>query len=79
MFIRIDYVATSQQRVGMRVMQGGHDVPNEKLVARFGRTPANQKRAIQSLPIVIVFDTMDLAQPYRLEAIYRHGARIGTG
>ena len=32
-FIRIDSPDTSKQRVAMRVMQGGHDVPDEKLEA----------------------------------------------
>jgi hypothetical protein len=38
----------------MRVMQGGHDVPDEKLEARFQRTLANLERAIKALPVVII-------------------------
>jgi len=74
-FIRIDSSEISQQRVSMRVMQGGHDVANEKLEARFERTLANLDRAIQSLPVVLIFDNSDLRDPYRLEAVYRHGKR----
>jgi predicted ABC-type ATPase len=59
----------------VRVSQGGHDVPDEKLQQRFERTLANLDRAIQSLPLVIVFDNSDLANPYRLEAVYQDGAR----
>jgi len=73
-FIRIDSSDTSKQRVSMRAMQGGHDVPDEKLESRFDRTSANLELA---LPIVIVFDNTDLARPYRLEAVYRAGKRIG--
>ena len=77
MFIRIDSPDTSRQRVAMRVLQGGHDVPDEKLEARFHRTLANLERAIKKLPLVVVFDNTDLARPFRLEAVYQGGERIG--
>lgn len=76
-FIRIDSTETSKQRVAMRVMQGGHDVPDDKLETRFNRTLANLDRAISTLPVVVVFDNTDLAHPFRLEAVYRRGRRIG--
>jgi predicted ABC-type ATPase len=76
-FIRIDSPETSKQRVAMRVLQGGHDVPDEKLEGRFHRTLANLQRAIQALPVVVIFDNTDLSRPYRLEAIYVRGQRVG--
>lgn len=76
-FIRIDSPQTSKQRVAMRVMQGGHDVPDEKIEARFQRTLANLERAINALPVVIIFDNTNLARPFRLEAVYEQGRRIG--
>jgi predicted ABC-type ATPase len=76
-FIRIDSPETSKQRVAMRVMQGGHDVPDEKIEARFQRTLANLERAIKALPVVIIFDNTNLARPFRLEAVYEQGRRIG--
>jgi len=75
-FIRIDSPETSKQRVSMRVMQGGHDVSDEKLESRFARTIANLDRAIQSLPVVIVFDNSDLARPDQLESIYLDGGCV---
>ncbi len=75
-FLRIDSPETSKQRVAMRVMQGGHDVPDEMLEHRFQRTLANLERAINALPVVIIFDNTDLARPFRLEAVYKHGRRI---
>lgn len=75
-FIQIDSAETSKQRVAMRVMQGGHQVPDEKLEARFERTLENLERAIDSLPLVVVFDNSDLAHPYRLEAVYRDGEQV---
>jgi len=50
----------SEQRVSMRVSQGGHDVPADKLAARFPRTLANLATAIRELPCVLVFDNSDL-------------------
>lgn len=75
-FIRIGDVATSIQRVSMRASQGGHDVPNEKLEARFARTQANLARAIQRLPHVLVFDNSDLSHPYRLVERYQNGELV---
>jgi predicted ABC-type ATPase len=76
-FIRIADVATSIERVSMRASQGGHDVPDEKLEARFARTQANLKRAIERLPHVLIFDNSDLGRPYQLVERYRHGRRVG--
>ena len=75
-FIRVDSPETSKQRVAMRVMQGGHDVPDEKLEARFQRTLANLERAIKVLPVVIIFNNTDLARPFQLEAVYEKARRI---
>lgn len=75
-FIRLDSPETSIERVSMRVAQGGHDVPNDKLETRFTRTLANLDLAIRSLPLVILFDNSDLSSPYRLEAIYQTGNRV---
>ena len=72
-FIHIEDAAESSRRVAMRVCQGGHDVPDDKLRARFERTLANLQRAIERLPHVIVFSNQDLSDPYRLIAIYQDG------
>ena len=66
----------SEQRVAMRVSQGGHDVPTEKLVQRFPRILANLKAALQELPHVWVFDNNDLRTPYRLAAIFESGRLV---
>lgn len=73
LFIRIASADESMRRVAMRVCQGGHDVPDEKLRARFDRTLANLHRAIQKLPHVIVYSNEDLCSPYRLVAYYENG------
>lgn len=72
-YIGLETPAVSDERVAMRVMQGGHDVPVEKLVARFPRTLANLARAIRELPLVFVYDNSDLSAPFRLIAEYQNG------
>jgi predicted ABC-type ATPase len=65
----------SEERVAMRVSQGGHDVPSDKLTARFPRTMMNLKQALRELPCVLVFDNDDLRTPYQLAAIFKDGRR----
>lgn len=72
-FIGLEDAGLSEERVAMRVSQGGHDVPNEKLKARFPRTLANLKAAIAALPLVYVFDNSDLGRPFRKVAVFRNG------
>jgi predicted ABC-type ATPase len=63
----------SAERVAMRVSQGGHDVPDEKLQSRFFRTLANLRAAIARLPHVLVYDNSDLNVPCRLVVVFEHG------
>ncbi len=64
-FIAIRDSHLSEQRVSMRVSQGGHDVPSEKLHARYARTLKNLQRAIDRLPLIHIYDNTDLSTPYR--------------
>lgn len=75
-FIHISSVDESIMRVAMRACQDGHDVPDEKLRARFDRTQANLQRAVQRLPHVIVFSNEDLSNPYQLVAQYANGQKL---
>lgn len=75
-FIRLNDVDKSIERVAIRVAQGGHDVPDEKLRARFERTQVNLQRAIDRLPHVVIYDNSDLNNPYQLAEIYERGNRV---
>jgi predicted ABC-type ATPase len=75
-FIGISGPEVSDERVSMRVSQGGHDVPSEKLVSRFPRTLANLRQAIRELPYVLVFDNDDLRTPYRQVALFENGRPV---
>ena len=77
-FIGLDSAETSEQRVAMRVLQGGHDVPTEKLAARFDRTLENLHRAIRELPFVHIFDNSDLGHPFRKVAEFKNGKAVSV-
>lgn len=72
-FIGISGPETSEERVAMRVTQGGHDVPTLKLKTRYPRTLSNLKAALRELPYVWVFDNDDLRTPFRLAAVFEDG------
>ena len=79
-FVAIRDAETSINRVGMRVSQGGHDVPIAKLQARHARTLANLKRAIRQLPQVRIYDNSDLSKPYEHVATFVSGQpQFGLG
>jgi predicted ABC-type ATPase len=75
-FIGISGPDISEERVAMRVSQGGHDVPSEKLTARYPRTLTNLKAAIRELGCVLVFDNDDLRHPFRQIAAFENGRQI---
>lgn len=65
-----------EERVAMRVSQGGHDVPTVKLLERFPRTLANLRAAIRELGCVAIFDNSDLLHPFRHVASFANGRRV---
>jgi predicted ABC-type ATPase len=75
-FIGISGPEISDDRVTMRVLQGGHDVPADKIRERYPRVMSNLKRALAELSNIRVYDNGDLQRPYRLVAIKENGQRI---
>jgi len=75
-FIGISGPEVSEERVAMRVSQGGHDVPLEKLIARYPRTMTNLQIAIRELPHVIIFDNDDMRIPFRQVAVFQNGQLV---
>lgn len=80
-YIGISGPDLSRRRVRARVEAGGHDVPEEKLTARYERSLANLERAIACLPRVLIYDNSSFASPFRLLAEFRSGevTREGRG
>lgn len=72
-YVGISGPAVGEVRVAMRVSQGGHDVPSEKLRSRFPRTIENLRAAIREIPHVVIYDNDDLVRPYRLVGMFEQG------
>jgi predicted ABC-type ATPase len=65
-FIGLSDAGLSEVRVMQRVLQGGHDVPTDRLERRFRQSLQNLAAALTFVPDVRVFDNSDTDQPYRL-------------
>ena len=72
-YIGVDSAQQSEERVAIRVAQGGHDVPATKIRARFPRTLANLRAGASRLPHVFVYDNSDLRRPFRHVATFEQG------
>jgi len=72
-YIGLNSWEQSEERVSMRVAQGGHDVPTEKLRTRYGRSLKNLALAMELLPKVYVYDNSDMSDSYRLLACFNSG------
>ena len=75
-FICLNSAALSIARVRQRVRQGGHDVPEAKLRARFPRTLANVRAAIPIVDEAFLFDNSSFDAPYRVVAVYQGGTLV---
>jgi len=64
-FVGVSAPEISEERVVLRVLQGGHDVPTDKLVTRFPRTMENLRLSMLRLPLVLVYDNDDARSPHR--------------
>jgi predicted ABC-type ATPase len=76
LFIGLASAELAAERVAMRVSQGGHDVPADKLLGRYPRTLANLSKAIRRIPHVVVYDNSDLSTPNRQLAVFENGTQI---
>jgi predicted ABC-type ATPase len=72
-YIGISGPDVSEDRVAMRISQGGHSVPGEKLRSCFDRTVEDLRAAVRELPHVLIYDNDDLRDPYRQVAVLEQG------
>ena len=75
-WIRIENVELSMARVQQRVEEGGHDVPDEKLTARFARTEHNAIEALTFVDLAIVLDNSSVDHPFRHVETWQRGVLV---
>jgi predicted ABC-type ATPase len=68
--VGLDDVETLVARVARRVQHGGHDVPRERILARYPRTLENLRNAIKIADAAFVYDSAAL---HRLVATCENG------
>ena len=73
-YIGVATAELSARRVDQRVARGGHDVPRERIAARFRRSLENLRQAIAFVPTVELYDNSSVEQPYRPVATFEQGS-----
>ena len=76
LYIGVSSAERSDERVAMRVLQGGYDVPPDRIIARFPRCLVNLRSALIRISAVLVYDNDDLSRPYRLVARTEEGSIV---
>lgn len=72
-FINVIYVAIDDplanvSRVALRVAKGGHDVPPDRVVARWHKSIAQLPAALAIADVALIYDNSDARDPYRVLA-----------
>lgn len=75
-FIGISGADLSEARVAIRVMQGGHDVPTDRLIRRYEQSLKNLATALTFVPHVRVYDNSSPLNPYRLVLRIENGKEV---
>lgn len=75
-FIGLESAELSLGRVIQRVERGGHDVPDEKLEARFPRTFDNLRQALTFVDEALLLDNSSADKPFRFVAAFKAGKRL---
>ena len=72
-FVCLSSAEVNIQRVRLRVMKGGHDVPVEDIVRRYERSLANLRAILPMTDRAMLFDNS--GNGHRLVARYENGAQ----
>jgi len=75
-YIGLQDADLSRRRVEARAAAGGHDVPVEKLAARYARSLDNLERAIEQLPRVRLYDNSSFKNPHRFLGEFDSGGVV---
>ena len=72
-FVGIGSAELSRLRVFQRVEQGGHDVPDDKVAARYARVMANLHRLLPIPDELVIYDNSSPDTPFRRLALLQRG------
>ena len=72
-FVGLDSPERSRARVFQRVLEGGHDVPDEKIAARYARVMTNLARLLAVPDELTIYDNSSSSAPYRVVAVLTRG------
>ncbi len=75
-FVGLDSPERSRARVIQRVSEGGHDVPDDRLAARYPRVLDNLRRLLDVPDDLVIYDNSSAAEPYRVIARLSRGALL---
>jgi replicative DNA helicase len=78
-FVGTDDPQTNIERVALRVAQGGHAVPDDKVLSRWRRTMALLQRAIRSSDHSYVFDNSVIGTIDTVPRLVFHRSATGSG
>ena len=75
-FIHVANVEINKARVLYRVADGGHEVPEQKIVERHPRTMSNILAALPLADETYVFDNTSAAEPHRFILRFKEGGLL---
>lgn len=77
-FVGVDDPAINIARVTLRVTQGGHDVPTDRIVARYTRTMGSLLAAVQRVDRAFIFDNSQSVGNVPVPRLTLETAKSGT-
>ena len=72
-YIHLETASLNQARVSQRVSEGGHHVPDEKVISRIPRVIQNIKQALPLFNVSYVLDNSRLDNPFQQVAVIKQG------
>lgn len=72
-FIHLETISLNKARVAQRVSEGGHNVPDEKIINRIPRVIKNIQKTLPLCDYVYILDNSFVSDPFRQIATIRYG------
>lgn len=82
LFVGLDSPEKSKARVAIRVSRGGHNVPEDRILARYPRVLQCMYRGVREASLALIVDNSADSDPdcpeYRPLAIFHHGVAVAS-